>query len=119
MTHASLVVGTEIIDNKIKVKKELESGWYQWAEMQLPASISIQSGLNKPRYASLKGIMGAKKKQMDIIDRAQLDVTDSDSIKMEKMYLPQKSKETHYIDGDTDSIVSGIIKVLRDEIKAI
>ena len=119
MTHASLVVGTEIIGDKIKVKKELESGWFQWAEMQLPASISIQSGLNKPRYASLKGIMGAKKKQIDIVERAQLDATDSGSIKMEKMYLPQKSKETHYIDGDTDSIVDGIIKVLRDEIKAI
>ena len=105
--------------DKIKVKKELESGWFQWAEMQLPASISIQSGLNKPRYASLKGIMGAKKKQLDVVERAQLNVTDSGLVKMEKMYLPQKSKETHYIDGDTDAIVDGIIKVLRDEIKAI
>jgi electron transfer flavoprotein beta subunit len=85
MTHASLVVGTEIVGDKIKVKKELESGWFQWAEMQLPASISIQSGLNKPRYASLKGIMGAKKKQMDIVEKDQLDVTDSASMKMEKM----------------------------------
>ena len=66
MTHASLVVGTNLKDDgKIKVKKELESGWFQWTQMNLPASISIQSGLNKPRYASLKGIMSAKKKQID------------------------------------------------------
>ena len=86
--------------------------------MQLPASISIQSGLNKPRYASLKGIMGAKKKQMDVIGPDQIENSNS-QVKIEKMYLPQKSKETHYIDGDADSIVNGIIKILRDDIKAI
>ena len=119
MTHASLVVGTEILDKKIRVKKELESGWFQWAEMELPASISIQSGLNKPRYASLKGIMGAKRKPMDTLERSQVEITDMDNVKMENVYLPEKSKETHYIEGDTDEIVAGIIKVLKDDIKAI
>ena len=119
MTHASLVVGTEILDKKIRVKKELESGWFQWTEMDLPASISIQSGLNKPRYASLKGIMGAKRKPMDNIERSQIEIIDENNVKMENVYLPQKSKETHYIEGDTDEIVAGIIKVLKDDIKAI
>ena len=119
MTHASLVVGTEILDKKIRVKKELESGWFQWAEMDLPASISIQSGLNKPRYASLKGIMGAKKKPMDNIEGSQIEISNVNNVNIEKVYLPQKSKETHYIEGDTDSIVDGIVKVLKDDIKAI
>ena len=121
MTHASLVVGTDILDDgKIKVKKELESGWFQWTAMQLPSSLSIQSGLNKPRYASLKGIMGAKKKQIDMINLNDLDIEPGNSkTSVEKMYLPQKSKETHFIDGDTDAIVEGIIKVLKDEVKAI
>ena len=119
MTHASLVVGTEILDKKIRVKKELESGWFQWAEMELPASISIQSGLNKPRYASLKGIMGAKRKPMDNLERSEVEIADMDNVKMENVYLPQKSKETHYIQGDTDEIVTEIIKVLKDDIKAI
>ena len=120
MTHASLVVGTEISGDKIRVKKELESGWFQWAEMQLPSSISIQSGLNKPRYASLKGIMGAKKKQIDMMNLGDLGISKPDSkTTIERMYLPQKSKETHYIDGDTDEIVDGLIKILRDDVKAI
>ena len=119
MTHASLVVGTEILDKKIRVKKELESGWFQWAEMELHASISIQSGLNKPRYASLKGIMGAKRKPMDNLERSEVEIADMDNVKMENVYLPQKSKETHYIQGDTDEIVTEIIKVLKDDIKAI
>ena len=121
MTHASLVVGTEILSNgKIKVKKELESGWFQWAEMDMPSSLSIQSGLNKPRYASLKGIMGAKKKQLDKYNPNELegDIPKS-RIETKQIYIPQKSKQTKYIDGDTDSIVNELIKILRDDIKAI
>ena len=62
-SHASLVMGTEILDNgSIKVKQELENGWFQWSELDLPASLTIQSGINTPRYASLRGIMMAKNK---------------------------------------------------------
>ena len=121
MTHASLVVGTEILSNgKMKVKKELESGWFQWAEMELPSSLSIQSGLNKPRYASLKGIMGAKKKQIDKYNPNELGIEILDtSIESQKIYIPQKSKETKYIEGDNDSIVEQLIKILKDDVKAI
>ena len=64
--------------------------------------------------------MGAKKKQMDMINLDQLDISKPNSqTNIEKMYHPQKSKETHYIDGDTDAIVGGLIKILRDDIKAI
>ena len=63
MSHGSLVMETETSDNtKIKVKRELENGWFQWSELDLPASLTIQSGINKPRYASLRGIMMMKKK---------------------------------------------------------
>ena len=121
MTHASLVVGTEVLSNgKIKVKKELESGWFQWAEMDMPSSISIQSGLNKPRYASLKGIMGAKKKQIDRYNLDELEIENPTSfITTKQIYIPQKSKETKYLEGDTDAIVEELIKILRDDIKAI
>tara|TARA_Y100000588_G_C14191624_1_gene898273 strand:+ start:613 stop:1392 length:780 start_codon:yes stop_codon:yes gene_type:complete len=121
MTHAALVVGVEMQPNeKIKVKKELESGWFQWSEMELPSSLSIQSGLNKPRYASLKGIMGAKKKQIDKYNVDDLGIdTSPTKIKTEKMYIPEKSKETQYIEGDTDSIVEELVKILKDDIKAI
>ena len=121
MTHASLVVGTQLLDNnRIKVKKELESGWFQWTQMNLPASISIQSGLNKPRYASLRGIMGAKKKTIDVYNLENLDMEKPNSLTtINKMYVPEKSKETRYIDGDTDTIVNELIRILRDEIKVI
>ncbi len=63
--------------------------------------------------------MGAKRKPMDNIERSQIEIIDENNVKMENVYLPQKSKETHYIEGDTDEIVAGIIKVLKDDIKAI
>jgi len=120
MTHASLVVGTELKDDgKIRVKKELESGWFQWAELTMPSSLSIQSGLNKPRYASLKGIMSAKKKPLNIIPSVDLNLDISPLTKTIKTYAPEKSKETSFIEGDTDSIVEQLIKVLRDDVKAI
>ena len=64
MSTATLAVETEISEKTIKIKRELESGWFQWVSLPIPASVSIQSGLNVPRYPSLKGIMGAKKKEI-------------------------------------------------------
>ncbi len=63
MSTTTLAMSTEIANGKIKVKRELESGYFQWITMTLPASISVQSGCNTPRYPSLKGIMGAKKER--------------------------------------------------------
>ena len=64
MSTATLAMATEIKGDKIRVKRELESGWFQWVTLPLPACLSIQSGINTPRYPSLKGIMGAKKKEI-------------------------------------------------------
>ncbi len=120
MTHASLVVGTELKGNDtIRVKKELESGWFQWSELTLPSSLSIQSGLNKPRYASLKGIMSAKKKPLNTISVSDMGLKLTPLTETIKTYIPEKLKETKFIEGDTDSIVEQLIKVLKDDVKAI
>ena len=74
MSHGSLVMQTESSDNtKIKVKRELENGWFQWSELELPASLTIQSGINKPRYASLRGIMMMKKKPIKSVKLSEID----------------------------------------------
>ena len=73
MSTATLVIETDINQNKIRVKRELESGWFQWVELASPSSISIQSGINQPRYPSLKGIMGAKKKEIKVIPAPQVE----------------------------------------------
>ncbi len=60
--HATIIMAIEVVGDHMKLKRELEAGWFQWVELPLPAVLSIQSGINKPRYATLKGIMAAKKK---------------------------------------------------------
>ena len=67
MSTATLAIETDIDREQIKVKRELESGWFQWVKLKVPASVSIQSGINQPRYPSLKGIMGAKRKEIKVI----------------------------------------------------
>ncbi len=115
---ATLAVETDIKDNRIRIKRELESGWFQWVEFPLPASVSIQSGLNTPRYPSLKGIMGAKKKEIKTVSSTELDNT-SHSQSVDKVFFPQTSKQSEVIDGEVDTAVERIIEILRSEIKVI
>ena len=64
LPHATIIMQIEAMDGRLKLKRELEAGWFQWVELSLPAVLSIQSGINKVRYATLKGIMAAKKKRL-------------------------------------------------------
>ena len=113
MSTATLVIETDINQNKIRVKRELESGWFQWVELASPSSISIQSGINQPRYPSLKGIMGAKKKEIKVIPAPQVEKKQSRN----KIFVPKKSKETEFIETDIDSTVERIVDILKTEVK--
>ena len=113
MSTASLAMSTEIIDDKIKVKRELEAGYFQWVTMALPASISIQSGCNTPRYPSLKGIMGAKKKEINVVTPNPVDQNQS----IKKIYAPNSMKETVMVEGSTDQVVEQLVNIFRNEIK--
>jgi len=113
MSTATLVIETDINQNKIRVKRELESGWFQWVELASPSSISIQSGINQPRYPSLKGIMGAKKKEIKVIPAPLVEKKQSIS----KIFVPKKSKETEFIETDLDSTVERIVDILKTEVK--
>jgi len=115
MSTASLVMATELSEGRIKVKRELEAGFFQWVTMTLPSSVTIQSGLNTPRYPSLKGIMGAKKKEINILTPEGSDPKQS----MSKVYIPQSDKKTVMIDGSVDEIVGKLIETFRNDIKVI
>ncbi len=121
MSHASLVMGAEVQNNNtIKVKRELESGWFQWTTLSLPASISIQSGINTPRYATLKGIMMVKNKTTDQLSAHDIGIENqTPNITLEKLYVPKKSKETIFIDGSPDEIVGKLVDVFKNEIKVM
>ena len=113
MSTGSLAVSTKLDGDQIAIKQELEAGFFQNVRMSLPASITIQSGLNTPRYPSLKGIMGAKKKEIKTLD---IDSSDQ-KLKISKLYLPSSSNEITMIDGPADQIVENLVKVFKSEIK--
>jgi len=113
MSTASLAMATEVGDGTIKVKRELEAGYFQWITMSLPASISVQSGCNTPRYPSLKGIMGAKKKEISEVTSTNSDQQQS----IKKLYAPNSSKETVMIEGSPDEVVNKLVQVLKNDIK--
>ncbi len=112
---ASLAMATEVGDGEIKVKRELEAGWFQWVSLSLPASVSIQSGLNTPRYPSLKGIMGAKKKELKVVEPVAGDSKQS----LEKVYVPHSDKQTVMIDGSVDQVVEKLVDTFRNDIKIL
>ena len=118
MPTATLAMATEVQDGKIKVKRELEAGWFQWVTMPLPASLAIQSGLNQPRYPSLKGIMGAKKKEIKVIEKADLSGGDSKQ-SLTNFHIPKAEKRTEMISGTADQAVERLVEVLKSELRIL
>ena len=121
MSHGTLVMGTEIIDDStIRVKKELEGGWFQWTKLSLPASISIQSGINSPRYATLKGIMMVKKKPVDEVTAGDVSFDALEpKVSINKIYVPDKTKETQFIEGSPEEISEKLVEIFKNDIKVL
>lgn len=118
MSTATLGIETDIVSGAIRVKRELESGWFQWVNLSLPASVSIQSGINQPRYPSLKGIMGAKKKEIKVISGSD-HRTGTKRQYLDKLFIPKADKQTEMIEGDTDTVVIRLVEILRSELRII
>jgi electron transfer flavoprotein beta subunit len=100
----------------IRVKRELEGGWFQWVKMPLPALLTIQSGINQLRYATLKGIMAAKKKE---IRRVPLPSGLQPSQQIVALAFPTRSKQTQMIGGSSAEAARELVRRLREEARAL
>ena len=109
----------DAVDGHLKLKRELEAGWFQWVELPMPAVLSIQSGINKVRYATLKGIMAAKKKEIAAVSRESLGVSGELTQKLEKIYVPQKTKKTEFITGTAKESAAKLIEKLKHDARVI
>lgn len=119
LPHATIIMQIEVQDGRMKLKRELEAGWFQWVELPLPAVLSIQSGINKVRYASLKGIMAAKKKEIVTIPRESLGITHELTEKVERIYVPQKTKKTEFITGTPKEAAAKLLEKLQHEARVL
>jgi len=100
----------------LRVKRELEGGWFQWISMPLPALLTIQSGINQLRYATLKGIMAAKKKE---IRKAALPEGVQPAQQIVSLAVPTRSKQTQMIGGSPADAAKELVRRLRDEARAL
>lgn len=102
--------------SSLKVKRELEGGWFQYVTMPLPALLTIQSGINTLRYATLKGIMAAKKKE---IAKVAAPSGLAGRQKIVALYAPQKAKQTVMISGSPAEAAKELVKRLREEARVL
>jgi electron transfer flavoprotein beta subunit len=119
LPHGTIIMAVETIDAGIRVKRELEDGWFQNVEMPLPAVLTIQSGINKLRYATLMGIKKAKAKEVKRLTAAELGVAASPTATIERVYPPQRTKQTQIIEGSPKEAAAKLIEKLRFEARVI
>jgi electron transfer flavoprotein beta subunit len=124
LPHARVIMHVEKLDGAIRVKRELEDGWFQYVEMPLPALLTIQSGIGKLRYATLMGIKKAKTKEIKRLTAADLgDAWPSghpgSGIALERIYLPERTKRTQLFQGNPKEAAAKLVEKLRFEARVI
>ncbi len=119
LPHATIIMAIEAQDGKLRLKRELEAGWFQHIECPLPAVLSIQSGINKVRYATLKGIMAAKKKEIANITRESLGIAIEPTQRVERIYVPTKTKKTEFLTGTPKEAAAKLVEKLKFEARVI
>jgi len=112
MAHSTIIMEVQVDGPALRVKRELEGGWFQWIEMPLPAVLTIQSGINQLRYATLKGIMAAKRKELKAIPAPAPSPARQ---RIVSVYVPEKTKATRIIDGTTAEAAAELVRVLRED----
>ena len=116
--HATIVMDVEVqagAASSVRVKRELEGGWFQWVTLPLPAVLTIQSGINQLRYATLKGIMAAKKKEI----RKAAAAASQPQMKIVNLRIPEKTKKTELLDGPPQQAARDLIKRLREDARVL
>jgi electron transfer flavoprotein beta subunit len=103
----------------IKVKRELENGWFQYVEMPLPALLTMQSGSNKLRYATLMGIKKAKSKEIKRLTAGELGGIAAPAIKLERIYMPERTKKSQIFDGPPREAAARLVEKLKFEARVL
>jgi electron transfer flavoprotein beta subunit len=117
--HSTIIMSVEIAGPSVRVKRELEDGWFQHIEMPLPAVLTIQSGINKLRYATLMGIKKARTKEIKRLTAADLGGLSSPSAVIERVQAPRKTKQATILEGDPKTAAAKLVEKLRFEARVI
>jgi electron transfer flavoprotein beta subunit len=119
LPHATLAMSVEVDSGRVRVKRELEAGWFQNVTMPLPALVTIQSGISRLRYATLMGIKRAKTKEVRKLGAAGLGVAPAPGIALRRVYAPHSLKQTQMLTGSPQEQAAQLVEKLRNELRAI
>ncbi|HWR17820.1 MAG TPA: electron transfer flavoprotein subunit beta/FixA family protein [Terriglobales bacterium] len=118
--HATIIMQIESKDGGIRVKRELEAGFFQFVEMPIPAVLTIQSGINKLRYATLIGIKQAKNKPLRKVTWAEVEGSIGQNLQqIQRLYIPQKTKKTELLEGPPAEIAKKLAEKLKNDIRVL
>ncbi|MGH9469566.1 MAG: electron transfer flavoprotein subunit beta/FixA family protein [Terriglobia bacterium] len=120
--HATIIMEIQASGRTLKVKRELEAGWFQWIDLPMPAVLTIQSGINRPRYATLKGIMAAKSKPLQKVKLADLGLSAAEITpkqKVVRIYAPQKRSAAEFLEGSPVEVAKRLVDKLRNEARVL
>lgn len=119
LPHATLILQVEKIETGIRVKRELEEGWFQMIEMPTPAVLTIQSGGNKLRYATLMGIKRAKTKEVRALNCLDFRGPEAPVVRLEEISLPKKQKSTQILPGSGKEAAAALVEKLKFEVRVL
>ena len=119
LPHASLILHVEKTETGLTVKRELEEGWFQTIELPTPAVLTIQSGGNKLRYATLMGIKRAKIKEVRQVTASDLGVDVPPVVLMEGVTMPHKQKSTQMLGGSPKEAAAALVEKLKFEVRVL
>ncbi len=119
LPHATIIMDVEVTGAAVRVKRELEGGWFQHVEMPLPALLAMQSGSNKLRYATLMGIKKAKSKEIKKLAAAELGGMSAASVKNSRIYLPERTKKSQIFDGPPKEAAAKLVDKLKFEARVL
>jgi electron transfer flavoprotein beta subunit len=117
--HSTIVMEVEPAGAEVRVKRELEDGWYQYLSMSLPAVLTIQSGIKKLRYATLMGIKKAKSKEVTLIEAAALGVEPASVSGFDRIYTPERKKSSQLFTGEAKQAAAELVEKLRFEARVL
>ena len=117
---ATAVMKLELAPGAVRVERELENQRLQIVELKLPAVVAVQTGINEPRYASLKGIMAAKKKEIRTVGLADLKIdaaqaTGGAKMKTVRLAHPPKGKGAEILKGSADEVAKELVRRIREK----
>src|SRR3989338_1164803 len=121
LPHASILTKFEVVEpnKKAKITRELEGGLLEEGELDLPSVITIQTGINIPRYPTLPNIMKARSKEIKDMKASDLGISLAPHVKILKLFFPEKGKGAQIIPGDEVAAAKLLVKKLKEEAKVI